>query len=530
MISLQRRARAAWSQRRGLALVLVLALVALTLGFSYALLRTQTVDHELQRNQSRRSDARGAAQAGMATALQRLYKGNWSGADTTFTGTLDADGVQGFTVTYTTGDSALTSTSSDWEEYPFRLTIESKGYARDPNTPDSKSEYTVRVVAQLLRRKLSATTASTGYDGFSLCQTSNATVRIEHPVRVNGNLYLQGELQFARAYPQERLGDAFVTFFNDLYGMYANQGWDYRPFAGGLYTPSSSQPAGGDVNMVLDTLLHVPRTDVSTNSSTLVPLGSSFNGYTLYAKGKTYSGAELPTYVDSADEIANAEYIIQPGSYTHDPQQNPLGLFMCKRGRTGITSNTSIQGLILNHISGDPGDLYIAGQNVSLRAKTLPSVLGDAANYRLPAVMVRDDLRIHDGANRTVEGWVVCGDEFQVRPGAASSSITFTGGVFCSKLYLDQRSSVPTSSTTWLTAYTAFALQLFPQGENAYFPGWIKNSQSSWGLDLEHRLIFNPTPSTVTNHMPDLSQPIYVAHPDDGGLAWDLIRWQEIGS
>src|SRR6186713_2902167 len=118
--------------RRGIALVLVLALLALTLGFSYALLRTHTTDHELERNQSRKNDARSAAQAGVAVALRKLYDGTWAGADTTFTGDLTADKLQGFTVTYITGDSDLTASSADWSEYPFRITILSKGYSIDP--------------------------------------------------------------------------------------------------------------------------------------------------------------------------------------------------------------------------------------------------------------------------------------------------------------------------------------------------------------------------------------------------------------
>jgi hypothetical protein len=43
-------------------------------------------------------------------------------------------------------------------------------------------------------------------------------------------------------------------------------------------------------------------------------------------------------------------------------------------------------------------------------------------------------------------------------------------------------------------------------------------------------LIFNATPDGVKNHLPDFSQPIYVPHPDDGQLLWDVIRWTEVGA
>jgi hypothetical protein len=347
-------------------------------------------------------------------------------------------------------------------------------------------------------------------------------------VRINGNVYAQGEVRFSRDYPSDHQGLAYMAYFEDLYDMYADRGWDYRPFSGRLFTPSSHQPLSGDVVKVLDAKLHVPRTNVPESNNPLVPVVSNFSGYRLYAKGKTYAGLQLPVYADTADEIPNADYIVQPGAYASHPQDNPLGLFICHRGRTGVTSNTTIDGYIINHLSGDDGDLHVAGQNVTLRGKTLPSLSGDATNYRLPAVMARDDMRVYDGTNRTIEGWVVCGDEFQIRAGLPSSAITLTG-VVCQELYLDRRTTAPTDFTSWETAFLLFTTQILPSGENAYFPGWVRNNRPTWGLYLDHRLVFNPTPAGTTNYVPDVSQPIYVPHTDDGGLVWDLVRWEDVG-
>jgi hypothetical protein len=518
--------------RRGIALVVVLALLALTLGFSYALLRSHTTDHELERNQSRKTDARAAAQAGIAVALRKLYDGTWAGADTTFTGDLTADKLQGFAVTYTTGDSELTSSSADWSEYPFRVTILSKGYSIDPMTSSSRSEFSIRVVAQLIRRKLNTSlVTTTGLESYSVYQSGDDKARIHYPIRLNGNVHLQGELEFSRSYPQNYLDNTYLTFFGDLQSMYAfNNAWDYRPFSGRLYTPASRQPSSGDVAKVLDAKLLVPRTDVPISSTPPVPTISSFSGYRLYAGGKSYSGQKMTNNPDSQDVVPNAQNLIMPGTYGADPQTNPLGVFLNNQDSVGFTSNTIFKGMLVAYGGGSASDVHIAGSNVTIQGTTLPALSGDSTIYRLSAIIAGDDIHVYDGTNRTIDGWIVCADEFQLEPGAANTTVTVTGGIFCSKLYLDQRTSWTRSYSDWQLAYSSWALAILKTGDNAYFPGWVNNTRSAWGIYLTPRLIFSATPSGVTNHVPDFTQPIYVPHSEDGGLRWDVVKWQEIGA
>ena len=105
-----------------------------------------------------------------------------------------------------------------------------------------------------------------------------------------------------------------------------------------------------------------------------------------------------------------------------------------------------------------------------------------------------------------------------------------TGGVFCKKLSLDGRSSWVQNQTNWQSAYSAWNGTLIKLGQNWYFPGWLNNNRSAWGIYLTPRLIFSATPAGVTNHVPDFSQPIYVPHSEDGGLRWDVVKWQELGA
>jgi hypothetical protein len=512
--------------------VIVLGLVAITLGLSYTLLRSQSFDFQSQRNQSRVTEARAAAQAGMAIALRKLHDGSWSGADTSFTGNLDTSGLQGFVVTYTTGDSRLTESSPDWSEYPFRLTIVSKGYAIDPLTSSSRSDYTVQTVVQLVRkRRSSSTVARSGLEAFSIFQTGNDDATIHYPVRINGNAHVQGEIDFSQSYPRPYYGSEYFQFWDDLRRMYDDRGWDYRPFGGHIYTPTSRQPWYSDFWKVLDSRLRVPWTNVSTSSTPAVPMPSSFASYRLYAKGKAYAVKSLAVQPDASDAYPSADYVLPSGSYGPDMTSNPLGVFTFAQDRVAIGSATTVQGMVLSRLSTSYSDMVIAGNQITLSGTALPPLQGETGTCRLPAVMSRDSIRVFDGQTRQVNGWLVCGDDFRLEPGSSQSTLTVNGGVFSKRLYLHERTAWIQSSSAWDDAMDSWNVSA-KTGLNQYFPGWLSNfRRDQWGFYLTPRLIFNPTPTGDTNHVPDWSQPLYVPHPDDGGaLLWDVVSWTEPGA
>src|SRR5262245_60063184 len=63
--------------RRGIAVVLVLGLLAITLAISYATLRGQGTTTQLAVNNSRALDAHVAAQSGVAAALRKISETGW---------------------------------------------------------------------------------------------------------------------------------------------------------------------------------------------------------------------------------------------------------------------------------------------------------------------------------------------------------------------------------------------------------------------------------------------------------------------
>src|SRR6187399_2883338 len=105
--------------RHGIAVVLILGMLAMTLALSYASLRGQATTAQLTSNLGRGDEARLAAESGMQIALRTIHSSSWAGVDTTFTGS--ATSTATYSVTYTTGDSRLAASDPLYGEYPYRV-------------------------------------------------------------------------------------------------------------------------------------------------------------------------------------------------------------------------------------------------------------------------------------------------------------------------------------------------------------------------------------------------------------------------
>ena len=55
-----------------------------------------------------------------------------------------------------------------------------------------------------------------------------------------------------------------------------------------------------------------------------------------------------------------------------------------------------------------------------------------------------------------------------------------------------------------------------------YFPQWVEKYN---GLASDPLVTVQPDSDGVVHHWPDWNQPIFVPHPDDGGLRWEVIEW-----
>jgi hypothetical protein len=221
------------ADRRGATIVLVLGLLAVTLAVSYAMMRTQATSLQIQTNQERRGDARQAALTGMAVALRRIHDADWAGVDTPVSGTL-ADGSI-YEVEFATGDDALQAGDEDFDEYPFRLTLTSTGYAIDSSDSGRRSEYRVEAVVQLVRRAFAAEPAAwTNLNSFTLVQWADQKTNIEIPARIEGPVKLGGTLELCADYPDDT---PRARYLGDLEKMREDGRGDYRPFNGPITLP-----------------------------------------------------------------------------------------------------------------------------------------------------------------------------------------------------------------------------------------------------------------------------------------------------
>ena len=192
--------------RRGIAVLLVLGMLAMTLALAYASLRGQATVAKLAENLGRGEAARMAAESGVFSALRKMSDGSWAGIGTPLTGNLSDSSW--YEVSFATGDELIKPGQPLYDEqlykgeYAYRVTITSTGYANDPGQPDVRAIHKIDAVVQLARRSILAepTNWST-LTNFTVHQWGDRDITVQEPVRVNGNAHLLGHLRLSTEYP-----------------------------------------------------------------------------------------------------------------------------------------------------------------------------------------------------------------------------------------------------------------------------------------------------------------------------------------
>lgn len=211
-------------RRRGFAVVIVLALLSVTLALSYAMMRVQATTNEIQRNMGRQADARQAAISGISAGVREMYKANWPGVESTLT--MSLGNHRSYSVRYETGDPWLDVDDPDYDELPFRVTVISTGYARDSATTTLRSEYTIRAVVQLVRRKLQTNPNEwQAAAGKALYSYGTGDSYLEAPWQVHGDAVINGQLHLCEDW--ETTKRPFSGYIDEI-AIYnrALSGWD----------------------------------------------------------------------------------------------------------------------------------------------------------------------------------------------------------------------------------------------------------------------------------------------------------------
>lgn len=504
-----------WPKRTGVAVIVVLGLLTITLALSYALLRTQGTAMLIARNSSRQLDAKLAAEAGLATALRKMHEDNWPGVSSTLTATVDAN--TSYLVQYATGDAALTSSDPNYAEYPFRVTITSTGTATDPLQSSLQTTYRLQAVVQLVRRAFQTSTPAGWTTSLmpTVYQWSANDAHVNFPVRISGSSVFLGRLRLCTNYPGTiATRDRYLA---DLNSLRSSTGNDDRPFSGPIMLGTTSQLA--DVNSSLTTSLGLSVTSSSASTSAPLTRPGSVTSYTLYPGGASYAIPSITaTYGTSPSNL----------TLTADPVTNPLGVFRSE-GQVTFGNNVNLNGVLL---SGDSAaEVRVNGTSVTLVGRNLPALEGNATNYQLPTLMVGDDFRVLNASNATIRGLALVWDEFELAYGSQDQTVDFQGRLLTAKFLARGRQEWDIDDSLWDLSRTLFLLQYKSPPDATTittFPEYVRRlSGYNYRLPL---LKLAPNTDGVEYRWHDWSQSIYVKGASDTGLKWNVIRVTPLSS
>jgi hypothetical protein len=498
------------SRRRGVAVLLVLGMLAMTLALSYASLRSQATVSQLASNVGRGEAARLAAESGIFTALRRMSEGTWAGVSVPFSQNLSDNNW--YDVSFSTGDGPLPAADPSYNpgEFAYRVTITSIGYASDPGQPSVRAIHKIDAIVQLARRSLLAEPAGwNALEPLAVHQWSNRLIVTQFPVRFSGPVQLLGTLNLFPEYPLSTNPEQ--RYFRDLDKMRVDGLGDHRPYNGPINVAKNRQ-----TQQTLDNLQDLGVSVIDSAASTTPPAEhpGTVLSYKLYPGGKSYTIPILQTLYGSS---------LQNRTIAPNPVTNPLGIYR-SRNSLAIYNNVNITGTIIS--DGTTPEIQVHGTDVSISGVNLAPLESTSQTYQLPVALVRDDLRFHGSSDATVRGLTMVYDEFELKEGPKTARFNLTGQLMTSGLAVRGRSEIALlGSLEWETQHALFLLQLPILGPTEkYYPVWM---QTKSAVPYSPLLRVERETNGVKYHWHNWTQPVYQKDPADAGLRWNLIRWTE---
>jgi hypothetical protein len=484
-------------QRPGVALVLVLLVICITLALSYAAVRSQFTALRIQHNARRGISAREAAVTGLAMAIKKMHTTGWNGVGTTLTGSLG--GRASFQVTYTAGDPALKPGDADYADFPYRVTLTSTGSSADPDNPAAIATHRIRAVLRLAPRALAAEPSDwSTMQNYTVYQANSYSLEVDIPARIEGPVRIQGKLLIAPHYPND--ANARTCYLEHLSAMRTAGYPDYRPLGGPVDLAFAVQDS---LNYdALTNRLHVTAVNVPVREAAadwVKP--SSLASYQIYEGGPVYA---IP-FVDGT---------LQDVSLGPDPLTNPLGIYYRDTTIT-LKGNVTIRGSLYCR-----DDIKIDGAKVSLQPIELPALHGSTAPVRLPVASCRCFF-VTPNAGGSLTGLLAVFDRVEIQKSPETVAFTITGRVIAPRLFIKERQ--PWETLNWGSYYYAFLSQLVGPAPVLYFPVWMGQQ----GRDPKPLLTIKPDSGPISYHWHYPGNRIYEPHPDDDGLRWDLREWTE---
>jgi Tfp pilus assembly protein PilX len=502
-------------RRRGMALILILGMLAITIAVSYSLLRSQVQTTLLQTNTQTNNLARQAAETGLNYAIRKLTTDSWGGVGTTLTGNVDSQ--SSYSVSYAAGDASLLSGDPNYSELPFRVTITSTGTALNSGDNTLPTTYTMSAVLQLVRRGLNTSATPSlwsAMNGFTCVQWNSSstvwTVNVDAPVQFQGPTCFLGKMQFQKLSldPTDDNSDSRKDYIKDLKKKFTDTGVDYRHFTDDVSLGNGRQDADtkGDIEWLGVSVNFVP-----TIGSDPVSYANAPSTYKLYAGGPAYT---VPNLVGTYGSTPTGQTIVASTT------ANPLGIYKAG-GTVNFKTGTKFTGVLFSDGSSD--EVRLDGTGVEINGLNLPALSNSSTVYQLPASMIRNNLVVKNNSVSLVRGLVINWENFVVDSGGQNTAFNLQGRLFAEDLDIAARTEwTAVSNLNWTLQRTLFRAQTAIGTK--YYPDWM--DASVFNLQAPPKIKFQP-PSSITYHWPDWSQPIYTKATGDAYLRWNIVSWKD---
>jgi hypothetical protein len=491
-------ARRSSDRRRGVAILVVLSLISISLALSYAMLRSQATALRIHENLDRLSDARSAALSGMTAAIGKMHQPDWQGVSVPVTGNFGNGGS--YSVSFTPGDSRLSPSHPDYSDWPYRVTLSATGYASDPAASGQISIHRIRAVVRLRPQRLyDAPAAWQKMQNYTVYQCPGDNFVVQTPARIEGPVLMTGALSLCSTYPSDT--GARMQYLSDLERMRQAGRTDNRPFNGPIRWDILRN---GVASVEVGNWLGVPVTTLQASDVGQLSVPVQFDRYRLYTGGPAY---EIPRIGEVLENIS-----LEP-----DPDKNPLGIYF-RSGSVQVRSNVSIVGSL---VATD--DIEITGSGIQVTACEFQSIEGSDRPPRFPALCAGDDVRFHSSARASIQGAVWAADEFEIRDGPETAEIVIEGRVIAKNFAIRGRWPWYYTTDTWSQLYTQFLFQrsASASGSFEYFPAYL----AALGRSSTPRIVIKPAATPKLDHWQSAMEPVYLPLQTGAGLKWDIIDW-----
>jgi len=427
----------AGARRRGMTVLIVMAIISITLAMSYAIMRSQITGVQLQMNSTRGNQARQAALTGLNAAMRSMRLSSWPGVGATLTGTLTT--TDSYSVTFAAGDPQLVSGMANYSDYWTRVTITSTGTSLDPAHPGVNSTYRVQAVMRLVPRQTSPNPSNwSTLTSYTVYQMTGGDVTLSVPVHLDGPVRLQGKIDVAKAYSWS--STVRQRYYSDLLlmknGVNEIQTITRSGVIGGTFSVSFNGATTIDLpyNVSASTLQNALQS-LSTIGSGNVTVTSGGTGIWNVAFQNQLGAQDVPLLAVNTLNVLGigfsfASAVTTPGQATigdYRPFSGPVFVPTANTDSTNMTLLTTQMALTMNNIS--TASTTSPPTNVPLTYRMYPggpqynlgTVPNSASNVTLgpnpatnPLGIFYASSSVSLGSNVTITGMLVTGGDVTV--------------------------------------------------------------------------------------------------------------------